>query len=380
MSLKRVTIILVALLVAVWLAEPVWRWAEAGYLLTELAQPEPGAASARSSVSYDVDGRAYEGDLYLPDGKPKAGVLLVPGALAAGKDDARLIAFAGVMVDADFAVLVPDIPAIRQLRLRASDAADIADAIVYFSRRPEIAGDPLGIIAFSYAAGPALLAVLDPKVGAKADFVMAVGPYYDAEAVLTFFTTGYFRSPEGAWEHLEPNAYGKWLFVASNAVQVAHDQDRGLLAEIARRKLEDAQADVGELAGRLGPEGRSILEFVGNTDPARAPALIAALPEPVRAEIAALDLKRRDLSNLAPALIIVHGYDDPIIPYTESLALQKAVREDKADLYLIQNLSHVDLGEVGLRDAVTLWRAVHHLLVERDRRKTAPLIGNHAPG
>ncbi len=380
MTLRRVTAILAVLLVAVWLAEPVWRWAEAAYLLSKLARPEAQTAPARSLVSYEVDGRAYEADLYLPEAKPKAGALLVPGALAAGKDDKRLIAFAGVMVAADFAVLVPDIPAIRQLRLRASDAADIADAIVYFSRRPELAGRPLGVVAFSYAAGPALLAVLDPKIGAKADFLMAVGPYYDAEAVLTFFTTGYFRSGAGAWQHLDPNAYGKWLFVASNAAEVAHDQDRALLAEIARRKLKDTQAGVADIAARLGPEGRGIYDFVENTDPARAPALIAALPQPIREEIGALDLKRRDLSNLSPALILVHGLDDPIIPYTESLALAEAVPAGKAGLYLVQNLSHVDLGEIGLRDAVTLWRAVHHLLVERDRPKTAPFGRDPTPG
>lgn len=382
MTVKRATIVLAVLLAIVWLAEPVWRWGEAAYLITKLAHPEPaaGAMSARATVAYEIDGRAYEADLYLPDGKPKAGALLVPGALAAGKEDTRLIAFAGVMMAAGFAVLIPDIAAIRQLRLRAGDAQDIADAIVYFSRRPELADRPLGVVAFSYAAGPALLAVLDAKTGAKVDFVVAVGPYYDAEAVLTFFTTGYFRSMTGAWEHIEPNAYGKWLFVASNAADVTHDQDRALLTEIARRKLRDEHADVGDLAGKLGPEGRSIYDFVENTDPNRAPALIAGLPAPIRAEIAALDLKRHDLSNLSPALIVIHGFDDPIIPYTESLALQKAVPEGKADLYLIQNLSHVDLGEVDVRDALTLWRAVHHLLAERDSDRGASLRRNETPG
>lgn len=367
MTLNRITAILAVLLIGVWLAEPVGRWFEAGYVVTELAQAEAGAepAPARTSVSYDVEGRSYKGDLYLPE-KPKAGALLVPGALAAGKDDRRLVAFAGVMADADFAVLIPDIPAIRHLRLRASDAEDIADAVTYFSRRPELAKKPLGIVAFSYAAGPTLLAVLQPDTASRIAFVAAVGPYYSADAVLTFFTTGYFRSDAGAWNHVTPNAYGKWLFVASNASVVTNDNDRALLSEIARRKLEDPDADVAPLAAKLGPEGRSVYDFTVNTDPTRAPVLIAALPEAVKSQIAALDLKTRDLSQLSPDLILIHGQDDPIVPYTESLALLAAGPKDKTDLYLVQHLSHVDLGSLDLRDAFTLWRAVYRLLVERD--------------
>jgi len=367
MTLNRITAILAILLVGVWLAEPVGRWFEAGYIVTELANPPAdGGAAPHTLVSYEVGGRAYEGDLYLP-AKPKAGALLVPGALAAGKNDSRLIAFATVLTNADFAVFVPDIPAIRHLRLRASDADDIADAVTYLSRRPEVKGRPLGIVAFSYAAGPALLAVLQPDTGSRVDFVAAVGPYYDAGAVLSFFTTGYFRAESGEWRYREPNAYGKWLFVASNAPVVGDTKDQALLTEIARRKLEDSSADVGALAAKLGPAGRSVYDFAVNTDPKRAADLIAALPDAVRQEIAALDLKRRDLSQLSPDLIIIHGRDDPIVPYTESLALLAAAPQDKADLYLVENLSHVDLESLDLRDVVTLWRAVRRLLVERDR-------------
>ena len=84
----------------------------------------------------------------------------------------------------------------------------------------------------------------------------------------------------------------------------------------------------------------------------------------MRREIAALDLKRRDLSTLRPALILVHGRDDAIVPESESMALAEAAPH--ARLYLIERLAHVDLGPVGMPDAVTLWRAVFRLLEERD--------------
>ena len=57
--------------------------------------------------------------------------------------------------------------------------------------------------------------------------MFVIGGYYDVEAVLTFFTTGYFRDgPDGQWRHREPNAYGKWVFVRSNAARLASPEDR----------------------------------------------------------------------------------------------------------------------------------------------------------
>lgn len=379
MTKRRTAAVAILAIAAIVLAglsawRPLARGTEAALMLSDLAAgakptffKSVTSAPARISVTYQVGGRVHAGDLYRPGKKPLAALILVPGALATGKDDPRLIAFAETLARARFEILVPDLPGVRALELRASDAGDVADAVTHMNGFEETSGLPLGIAALSYAAGPAILAALEPGIGAKVEFILAVGGYYDADAVLTFFTTGYYRDPPGGpWRRRTPNAYGKWLFVAGNAGLVADKRDGDLLAGIAARKLENLAADVADLAAQLGPEGRSIYEFVTNVDPGRAASLIAALPQVVRAEIDALDLKRRDLSHLHPELILVHGRDDAIIPESESMALAAAVPAGRARLYLIERLSHVDLGPMGIRDAANLWRALNALLKERE--------------
>jgi len=375
---RKSLLVLAALLAAalgVWVARgAIGRAAEAGLVLSDLAAGSHASlfkdltpGPARGGVSYRVEGRRHEADLYRPGETPKALLVLVPGALATGKDDPRLIAFAETLARARFEVLVPDIPAVRELRLRASDARDVADAIAYLSASGRTAGRPLGVAALSYAAGPTILALLDPTTGDRVAFLLAIGGYYDADAVLTFFTTGYYRDPPGGpWHYRKPNAYGKWLFVAGNVGLIADAHDGRVLAQMAARKLKDLSADVSDLAGQLGPEGRSVFDFVSNADPARVPSLIAGLPAAVRAQIRALDLKGRDLTKLHPHLILVHGKDDAIVPESESAALAAAAAPGHADLYVLERLAHVDLGPVGLRDGFTLWRAVYRLLEERD--------------
>ena len=321
----------------------------------------------RRSVGYQVSNRAYEADVYVP-GEPIGGALvLVPGASPKGRDDARLVAFAMSLARARFLVLVPELPGLRALRVSPDDAVAIGDALRHLPAREELAqpaAPRLGLIAFSYAAGPALIAALEPDIGSKLDFVLLVGGYHRVEALATFVTTGAYRNtPEAPWQHAEPNPRGKWLFLLSNAERVESPADRRLLQEIGERKFDDPKADITDLVAQLGPEGRAIDAFLSNTDPERVPDLIKRLPPAIRADMAALDPARRDLGSFKPRLCLVHGKDDAVIPFTESEALSKAVPD--ATYFRVDSLAHVDLGPSSWLDALRLWRAAYLLLGER---------------
>lgn len=325
-------------------------------------------APTRTSLA-DPESAQLLGDLYWPGEDAAAVLVLVPGAVKDGKDDPRLIAFANTLARARFVVMVPEIPSLRTQRLSAEDARPIGTAIRYLGDciAPGERAGSVGVAAISYAAGPAMLAALAPANRDLVDFFAAIGGYYDIEAVITFFTTGYFRKgPEAPWRYREPNAYGKWVLVQANAARLTDPEDRTVLAEIAARKLDDLNADIADLRARLGPEGNALMALLDNAEPDRVPALIARLPAPIRADLAALDLERRDLSQLPFDLILIHGRDDPIIPVTESEALAAAVPDDRVSLYVIDQLTHVDLSPGGLFDGLELWRAIYQLLARRD--------------
>lgn len=323
-------------------------------------------APSRQTLAYAVQGRAYEGDLYLSPEGPLAALVLVPGLAAEGKDDPRLVALAQSLARVRFAVLVPDLPNLRALKVRSEDSRAIADAALWLAGEARWAeAGRVGLAAISYAVGPALIAALDEAAQARIAFFVGIGGYYDIVSAIAFSTTGYYRTAEGL-RHTEPNPYGKWVFVLSNAERVEDPLDRALLSAIAERKLEDPGAAVAELEARLGAGGRAVMDLVGNTDPERVAPLIARLPQALRSEIAALDPARRDLKRLAARVILIHGRADPVIPYTESERLAAALAPGRAGLYLVDGLLHVD-AKLSLGDRLVLWDAGVDLLTERDR-------------
>ena len=322
--------------------------------------PEP----RRTSLRFSQQGREYLADLYQPDQKALAGVLLMPGASEEGKDDPRLVAFATTLARARFNVLVPDLASLQSLQVNSGDIGQVAGAFSWLASREDLSpGNRVGIIAFSYGAGPAILAALEPALRHRVRFIMAVGAYYDLRQVLAFFTTGWFRAG-GSWRHRTPNAFGKWVFVLSNAERLPYPPDRRILRVMARRKLQNLTAGVADLAGELSPSGRAVYDFIVNTDRNLAPRLIANLPESIEREIRSLNLADKDLRPLRARLILVHGYDDDIIPYSQSIELARAVTPGQARLFLANGLAHVDL-EPGLLDKWRLWRAVDALLAQR---------------
>jgi len=357
-----------------------FRGVEALRVLNEFSLGDAGSLAegrareiSRQPVTYTVAGRPRQGDLYRPIEDAKSGLVLVPGAARVGKDDPRLVALANTLARARFVVLVPEIENLRHLKVSAEDTDDIADAVQYLAQR--IGSEracPVGLVAISYAAGPAILAALRPGIGDRVRFVFAIGGYYDMTATVTFFTTGYFRESKGEpWRYQVPNAYGKWVFALSNAERLSSPRDRVAVAEMAQRKLRDPGANVDDLVRSFGSEARAVHALLVNRDPDAVPALIAALPEQIRAETAALDLKHRSLKQLSARLILIHGRDDAIIPYSESQALAAATAPGRAALHLVDGLAHVDLGPGDLFDVLTLWRAIYRVLAERDSAAAA---------
>ena len=303
------------------------------------------AEPSRAPVSYTIEGRASSGDLYLPgEGTPEAGVVLIPGAVPEGKDHESLVGLARALARVRFAVLTPELSGYRELEIRPDQVREVADAFRYLAGHDDLCpGGRAGIGAFSFAVGPAVLAALEDDIRGRVRFVFGVGGYHDLRLAIRFFTTGYFDN-NGKLRYAEPSDYGRLVFAKSVQDQLRDPTDRATFEAMVEARLKDATADLSSLAGRLGPEGQSIYRLLTNADPARTPALIDNLPDETVAMIDALTLTDKDLRDLAARLILVHGKSDPLIPYTESIALARAAAPLQSRVIIVNHvLGHVDL-------------------------------------
>jgi len=318
---------LAALVAAVLLAAPVvraaWSLLAAGAFLLEfvggpplLSRLTPLPAPAALGVP-GVDADLYRAPV-LGGG---ASLVLVHGVTPGGKDDPRVRAAAALLARLGFDVAAPTVPGLRQGRLRPEDVAPVIASVA--AMRP-----PVALIGVSVGAGPALLAAADGRVRDRVRIVLTLGGYASAAHLLRFYLTG-----EHAWD--------------GTRERVTHDP--ALVRHFVATNA-DLLGLAPEAAAGLPPERLSALID-------RPPPPLAALLASVSPGAVARDIRAR--------LILVHGREDPAVPYTESLRLAAARPRDTV-VVLVDVLHHVEAGGPAARlsalhDAARLWLAVYAL-------------------
>jgi acetyl esterase/lipase len=327
-------------------------------LLMEVPSPESDGPIAErlpdplvERVSFEAAGRTVIADVYRPARRGRhPGIVLNHGVAAGGMNDLRLVNFADALARTGYVALVPEFVNLKEFRVRPSDVDEVVGSFEYLRGRPDVRPDRVGIFGFSYAGGLAMLAANDPAIADDVRFCFLLGSYYDLRSIVTYATTGHFLE-NGEWVYMEPRHTGKWAFLKNMLELVEDGRDRALLSRIAGAKLADESSDVSAVADSLGEEGGHLYALMTNEDPERAGELIDSLSPGLLEYFDALSLPG-NIDNVTARLIIAHGRDDNLMPYTESLALAENVpRGASVHLRILESFQHVDLefsGDSGL--------------------------------
>ena len=322
-------------------------------LLLELPTPETDGPIARrlpdpqiERVTFEAAGRAMIADVYRPAlgsrRSRRPGIVLNHGVAAGGMNDLRLTNFADALARAGYVALVPEFINLKEFRVRPSDVEEMVRSYEYLERLPDVNPDRVGFFGFSYAAGLAMLAANDPRISERVRFCFLLGSYYDLRSIVTYATTGYYLE-DGEWVYVKPRHTGKWAFLRNSLQLVGDDTDRRLLTRIANSKLEDDTCDVSASADSLGGEGALLYELMMNGDPDAAAGIIDRLNPRILSYFDELSMPG-NIENVTARLIIVHGRDDNLMPYTESILLaENAPPKAIAQLRILESLQHVDL-------------------------------------
>jgi pimeloyl-ACP methyl ester carboxylesterase len=301
-EVARLTHLLLALVLVVPVLRGIERVGVASAFLIEFANARWPALSVLTSPPVEAP-RALPGvvaDRFTPRRlTAPTPLVLVPGVTPDGKDDPRARAAARLLARVGYDVTLPTIPGLTRGRLRPDDVTPVVAALMAAER-------PAVVVAVSVGSGPALLAAADPRVRDRVAMVVTLGGYGSAPELVRFYLTGDY-------------AYGR------DAGHRHHDP-------ALVRAFVDANAELLD-------------------DSAHLHALLETL-SPVRVA-----------PQITAPLVLVHGRDDAVVPYTESLRLA-AARPAGTTLVLVDVLGHVGAAAAGGPDwgaVAALWKVAYRL-------------------
>lgn len=294
----------------------------------------------QEEITVPIAGEAREATLYLPTRRgPAPGWVVLHGLTVPGRHHKAMTRFVRSLAATGAAVLVPDVPAWRELRLDVDAArTTLADASHWLAARPEVQPGGVGTIGFSFGATQALMAAADPSVQRDVKAVVGFGGYCDLQRMLRCLFTG-----EHEWKgqryQLDPDPYGRWIIVGNYLTLIEGYEGMGAVARGALELAVEAghvgayawepvyDATKARIRAGLSAAERQIWDVIAppSGSPPSDLALAASIGEAFSA--AALEKDpgldpRGRLGDVRGRVVLSHGRADRLIPFTETLRLQ----------------------------------------------------------
>jgi len=282
------------------------------------------------------------GTLFLPraGGRALPGWVVLHGITRPGRAHPQLLRFARSLASTPAVVLVPEIPEWRELQLAPDSAVPtIKAAVLALDARPETAPGRIGLLGFSFGAPQAIVASTDPVLDGHLAGVVGFGGYCDMERTVRFQFTGRHEW-KGRQQVLAPDPYGRWVVGANYLTQVPGLEDAGevqqalwrLAAEAGDRGIPAASPVYDELKDSerhgIAPRHRELYDLFAPPagslgDPDAAEPVAVGLAAAARRASPAVD-PRPYLDRVRLPVRLLHGLQDELIPYTETLRLKES--------------------------------------------------------
>ena len=317
----------------------------------------------RQEVHYLTPDGTATADIYrLPDGKPRAAVLLFLGANDTGRDDERAVNLGHALAGAGYVVMIHWSPKMGlQSNIDPDEPEKLVWAFQYLEERGYVDRDRVGLGGFCVGASLALVAAADPRIRDRVHFVNAFGPYFDAESLLLQAASRsvVYESEGDAWE---PDPLTLRV-LANELIETLSDSSE---MEMLRHHYLEDQATTPVDLDALSPSGRTVARLLDGVEPHEAEALYSALPTTFHNDLIRISPSTH-VGELRARLLVMHDRDDQLVPVAESRRLVKAARE-RTDVRYTEFLAfdHVVPGPGGvftrLGQGVRLYRHMYEVI------------------
>jgi dienelactone hydrolase len=293
------------------------------------APPDEAPPGIERTTARVEGSRAFDAWVYRdPAHPPQGSVLVVPGLHFRGPADPRFDRFSRILAHAGFLVMAPFLPDYADMLVRPSvvdDAEAALDALLALPGRPP--GKP-GVFSISFGSMPALRVA--SRRARDLERVLVFGGFASLRRTLAFALRG-----DGARKNDPLNA----PVVILNLLPYLDVPERDH-ADLARLFRTYCRASWGREEAKIPALHRAIAERVAGEAPShlRELFLVATRARAGVEDLAAAAIERagdrfddldptRHFGTLHAPVTLVHGREDDVIPFEESHALERALRE-----------------------------------------------------
>lgn len=269
--------------------------------------------------------------------------LLLHGVAVQGPDHPGLVRFASALASAGAAVAIPEIPAWSRLEFDPSAADDAVDQTLEVFRADSATLPGGAVLAgFSFGAPQAVRLAARRSAADRVRAVVAFGGYCSLSGALRFGLGGPYEW-RGRLRRARPDPYGRWVVAANYLHRTPGFEDAAEVSAALRALAAVAGAHgvlawepyydrlKSDLAAGLPLEARKLFRRFAppagqDPDPRWAAAAAPRIARAAESVHPLLSLPSDLEACRLPRVHLIHGRDDPLVPFVESVALARHLR------------------------------------------------------
>jgi pimeloyl-ACP methyl ester carboxylesterase len=271
-------------------------------------------------------------------GKRWPAIVFANGATEEGRLHPEVQRLARGLARADFLVVVPELPGLRQGEITVRTLSALVQVARATADRSDAEDGQVGFIGVSVGSSLALAAAEDPALAGRVSALAGIAPYADLKEVARLATTGYIRSG-GTLRAYDADDFVLLAVARSLSSSLAPGRDRDrFLAQLAAIPNERDNPLAGfTLPTDAGPGARALFKLLAGGDPHSFDGLWRRLPRRVRDDAELLSpIARAD--RLTMPVELATSPEDDYFPVSESRRLARASKNVRVTV--TETLSH----------------------------------------
>ena len=289
-----------------------------------------------------VDGNKVPLKIFNPKHQSNNTVYIIfPGASPLAENHEGMITLGSILAFLGYRTIIPRIPPLKKLDLLDNNSEWFSHAYKEITSRTDLHNNEIAIIGMSFGGAILVKSLAEGMCDNKnAKSVMLYGAPYDNKTFVNFLLTGEI-SINGSVRKVKQHEWGIIVILHNFIDKINLGFDTTLMEKTLKYKMAENEEMVSELINQLDPEQKEIIDNAFDGISSKA---IKKICNHISNDCKDLlnNLSPNNYSNdIKEKVFIVHGANDTMVPYTESLLLGNSIPNN--ELFISYLFEHKEI-------------------------------------
>jgi acetyl esterase/lipase len=299
------------------------------FKLVQNKETVPAGISIKDSTYPGISGEEVPLKIFTNSSGTKDVVILYPGASPYGEYHPKMLALGAVLAESRFTVFIPRIPPLKELDISEINIQWFNHFYKWMLEKQQVPAEKIAMVGLSYGGGLMLKSLLETNgklPSPKA--ILTYGTYSDGRTIVQFLLNGEI-SLHGSTYTIPPHEWGLVVIFHNFLKNLSLDWDSTKIQTALTYQISENFAERDKVVDSMPKDQQNLFHSIlkGEATP-EIKALVDDIVE--NEEDAFINLSPKFWGDkIKEKVFILHGANDSMVPFTESIKLADYIPENE---------------------------------------------------